>query len=216
MNGARTATAPKFQRRKTHRPGEILDAAQALFAERGFSATRLDDVAMEAGVSKGTLYLYFRDKEDLFRQLVLQRLVPNLEAMEDFAAGWQGPVRPLFEQILARIAELMTKTNLGAMPKIIIAEAGNFPHLAAFYRDEVILRGRKLLAGLLQKGMDAGELKSADSMMLAPIFMGPLLLLAVTQNIPVVRQRMRLDAEPFVAAMISALFDGISESGDEK
>src|SRR5689334_19895810 len=130
-------SAARWRRRKTARPGEIVGAALACFAEYGFAATRLDDVARRAGVTKGTLYLYFPTKEELFKAVVRQTIVPNIargEAMVDEGAE-SAPAA--LARLVAAWAE-MTGTPAGAIPKIVLAESGNFPDIARFYFEEVV------------------------------------------------------------------------------
>ena len=106
----------RWRRRKEARPDEILAAALASFAERGFAATRLEDVAARAGISKGTLYLYFRSKEELFKAVVRATLVPNLERVEALAASFEGPSALLLERLLLTIAGVVVIARRRASP----------------------------------------------------------------------------------------------------
>ena len=158
-----TVHAQRWRRRKEARPGEILDAALACFAEHGFAATRLDDVAHRAGVTKGTLYLYFPNKEELFKAVVAQALVPNLERGEALLSGAGEPQSPaaLLAEMIRGWAELAS-SPAGAIPKIVVSEAGNFPDLARFYREQVVDRGMALLRRVLQFGIARGEFRALD------------------------------------------------------
>jgi AcrR family transcriptional regulator len=153
--------ALRWQRRKEARPQEILAAALALFAERGFAATRLDDVARRAGVTKGTLYLYFPNKQKLFEAVVRQALVPNLERGEALLDEADAPAALMLEHLMRSWAELAL-SPAGAIPKIIISEAGNFPELACFYREEVVDRGIELMRRVLRLGVARGEFRALD------------------------------------------------------
>jgi AcrR family transcriptional regulator len=153
--------ALRWRRRKEARPKEILVAALASFAERGFAATRLDDVARSAGVTKGTLYLYFPNKQELFEAVVRQALVPSLEWGETLLDGTDEPADLLLERLMRGWAELAL-SPAGAIPKIIISEAGNFPELARFYREEVIDRGITLMRRVLRLGVERGEFRAPD------------------------------------------------------
>src|SRR5690348_12990385 len=139
-----TTPATRWRRRKEARPAEILDAALACFAERGFAATRLDDVAKCAGITKGTLYLYFPNKEELLKAVVRQAIVANIARGEELVAESAEPAPVLLERIIHHWAELIA-TPASAIPKLVIAEAGNFPDIARFYLDEVVNRGRELI-----------------------------------------------------------------------
>src|SRR5579883_1022372 len=113
-------------RRKDARPGEIIAAALASFAQRGFAATKLEDVAAAAGISKGTIYLYFPTKEDLFRAVVRQAVLPNLQAAEGDLAEHTGSSADLLRMLARRFLQLL-ETDLTAVPKLVVAESGNFP-----------------------------------------------------------------------------------------
>src|SRR6516162_6647828 len=116
--------AQRWRRRKEARPSEILDAALDCFAEHGFAATRLDDVAHRAGITKGTLYLYFSNKEELFKAVVAQALVPNLERGEALLseAGEPLSAAALLAEVIRGWAEL-ARSPASAIPKIIVSEA---------------------------------------------------------------------------------------------
>ena len=121
--------APKRRFRRKHaRPAEIVDAALALFTERGFAATRLEDVATRAGIGKGTIYLYFPTKEDLFRAVVRERLVPNLDAIEAMVAAHAGSSAELLGRIAGR-AEQLIASDITAIPKLVLAESAIFRRL---------------------------------------------------------------------------------------
>jgi AcrR family transcriptional regulator len=178
MSTTETNAAARWRRRKDDRPAEILSAALASFAERGFAATRLDDVAARAGITKGTLYLYFRSKEDLFEAVVRQELVPNIERAEAMVADSTVPTLVLLEQLVGLFAGVMA-SPLGAIPKLVLTEAGNFPDLARFYLEAVVERGKGLFRTALERGVGAGELRPVEvestvMCVLAPLLLGAL------------------------------------------
>jgi AcrR family transcriptional regulator len=151
----------RWRRRKEERPGEILEAALDIFAERGYAATRLEDVAARAGVTKGTAYLYFRNKEELFKAVVGGYIVPAIEQLEG-ASRAPGPVSDLLRRIAGIFLEKVLDSRFSAIPKLVIAEASNFPELGRFYLDEVVGRGRRLIGSLLRRGIEAGEFREVD------------------------------------------------------
>jgi AcrR family transcriptional regulator len=171
----------RWRRRKTARPAEILSAALASFAEHGFAATRLDDVAARAGVTKGTLYLYFDGKEELFKAVVRQELVPNLERAEAMVAGSAAQSLDLLEQLVRTVARIIG-SPLGAIPKLVLTEAGNFPDLARFYRDAVVDRGKALFRKVIERGIAAGELRPVDVDNTVTCILAPLLLAALWRH----------------------------------
>jgi AcrR family transcriptional regulator len=171
--------APSRQRRKEARPAELLAAALDLFVERGFAATRLEDVAAHAGVSKGTLYLYFGSKEELFKAVIRQGIFPVLEQGEALLAQHQGDARSLLQMLLLRWWELVGATPLGGIPKLMISEAGNFPDVAQYYYENVIVRGRNLMRKALERGIASGEFRAMDVGSAIDVIFAPLLMLTI-------------------------------------
>ena len=170
------------RRRKDEHPSELVAAALDLFVERGFAATRLDDVAARAGVSKGTLYLYFESKEALFKAVIEEAIVPLLASAEDVIANDQGTSIDLLRRLLNGWWEQIGATRLAGVPKLIIAEARNFPAVAQYYHDAVIVRGRALLRTLLQRGIERGEFRPLDLETAIDVIYAPLMMLVVWRS----------------------------------
>lgn len=170
---------PRWRRRKEARPQEIVAAAMDVFAERGFAAARLEEVAARAGVSKGTLYLYFPSKDELFKAVIRAAILPNLQQAEALVAAAGGPCFPVLERLLRMVARLIATTRMAVIPRLVIAEAGNFPELAAFYHREVIRRGFGVLAALLRRGIDSGEFRPVEVDPTVRLIVAPLLMSAV-------------------------------------
>ena len=175
-------TTPRWTRRKEARPQELLDAALGLFVERGYSATRLDDVARRAGVSKGTLYLYYASKEDLFKAVVRENVVPLLGEAEAMIRDHAGSSAQLLRQILLGWWERIGETRLSGITKLVMAEAGNFPELASFYNEEVILRGNAMLAQVLERGIASGEFRALDTVQTTSIIAAPIMMLMMWKH----------------------------------
>lgn len=150
----------RWQRRKDERPAEIIDAALELFAERGYAATRLEDIASSAGISKGSLYRYFDNKEMLFKAMVKQVVIPEIEKAETTVNAYTGAISPLIQRMVLGWWETVGESRICGIPKLMISEASNFPELAEFYVNEVIKRGRKLVAGLIRRGIEEGEFRA--------------------------------------------------------
>jgi AcrR family transcriptional regulator len=171
----RTLVKPRWRRRKDARPEEIISAALEVFADRGFAATKLEDVARRAGVTKGTIYLYFENKEALFKALIRQTIVPVIAQGEELAKSFTGSARDLFERLVREYWRLVGETALVGIPKLMMAEAANFPELARFYYEEVVTRGHRLMAGVLERGIKAGEFRRVNVMVAAKLAMSPLM-----------------------------------------
>lgn len=159
-----------------------MSAALELFVERGYAATRLEDVAARAGVSKGTVYLYFSGKEALFQAVIREGLLPALEQGERLAAGHGGSAAQLLADLLRGWWQLVGAQKVGGLPKLMIAEARNFPQIARFYHDEVIVRGHRLLGQALELGMARGEFRRCELEPTLSILFAPVLMLAVWRH----------------------------------
>ena len=182
MRSTKRRLKPRWQRRKDARPDEIIQAALEVFADRGFAATKLEDVAKKAGVTKGTIYLYFANKEALFKALIRGTIVPVIAKGEAIAQAFTGSARDLFEKLVREYWRLVGETALASIPRLMIAEAGNFPQLARFYYQEVITRGHRLMAGVLERGIKAGEFKKVDLAVATKLAMAPLMHAVVARK----------------------------------
>jgi AcrR family transcriptional regulator len=171
----------KRSRRKEARPAEIATAALRLFAERGFAATRLEDVAAAAGIGKGTIYLYFANKEELFEAVVLQRLVPRLDAAEAIVGSYTGPAAGLLRAVAGLAADAIG-SDIAAIPKLVVTESGNFPDMARFYADNVVRRGKALIGRVLALGEAQGEFRPVDIDAVLPVIVGPILMMVLWQH----------------------------------
>src|SRR5881296_2787481 len=173
---------PRWQRRKAARPAEIVTAALEVFVERGFAAARLEEVARRAGVTKGTLYLYFKSKEALFKAVVRETIVPVIAQGEALAQSFPGTARELVERLVREYWRLVGETDLAGIPKLMMAEAATFPQLTRFYYDEVVTRGHRLMAGVIERGIKNGEFRPVDVMLAAKLAMSPLMHAAVVRR----------------------------------
>ena len=167
------------RRRKDARPSELTAAALDLFVEKGFAATRLDDVAARAGVSKGTLYLYFDSKETLFKAVVEEGIVPALAAAEQRMAEHNGSSVELLRHLLFGWWEQVGGTKLAGVTKLIVSESRNFPEIAQYYHDRVIVRGRALLRVALQRGIECDEFRPLNVETAIDVIIAPLMMLAI-------------------------------------
>ena len=164
MPRAKSAT-PKWRRCPEDRPEQIIKAALAVFGECGLANARLQDIAERAGVSKGTIYLYFPNKEELFREMIRQTAVAAIERAEQ--ADVQGtPTNQLLAFMRGYWAFVRSPVFL-TIYRLVLGELHQFPDLAKFYAHEVVARGQKLLAGIIRRGIDAGEFREIDPMVAA-------------------------------------------------
>jgi AcrR family transcriptional regulator len=167
---------PKWQRRSEDRPREICAAALEVFAEKGFAAAKLDEIARRAGVSKGTLYLYFKDKEQLFRAVVRDSIAPNVAAITSAISAMDAPFADVVRMFLAGFAEREARLPLGAVAKMVIGESRNFPELARVWHDEVASKAIGALAAAIERAQRRGEVRNGDPRLFAFSLMGPMVL----------------------------------------
>jgi AcrR family transcriptional regulator len=170
------ADAPRWRRRKTERPGEILVAALDVFAESGFAAAKLTEIARRAGVSKAALYLYFETKEDLFRAVARGLVAPNQTAMAAALEATEAPFAELAPALLSGAAELLSDGSALAIVRMVIAESRNFPDLARIWREDVVEQMLALVAGLIVRAQAKGEVIPGDPRLYAFSLMGPLVM----------------------------------------
>lgn len=204
----RTHTQARWTRRKDARPAEILDAAVAIFAERGFAAARMEDIARRAGVTKGTIYLYFSSKEDVFKSLVRDTIVRTIAATTALASEFEGSSRELLRITMTAIGTFLRTSDRVVLPKIILSEAGNFPELARFYREEVIDKGLALLTGIVTRGIARGEFRAIPTEHVARLAVAPLLFIALWRT-TFAKFSEPYDYEGFIEAHIETLLRGL-------
>ncbi|NMM38167.1 MAG: TetR/AcrR family transcriptional regulator [Glaciimonas sp.] len=177
-----TENKPRWERRKEERPHELLTAALDLFVDKGFAATRLTDVAARAGVSKGTLYLYFTNKEDLFKAVVRENLLPVLGEAEALVSVFEGHSADLFRNIILGWWQRIGDTKLSGITKLMMAESGNFPELAQFYHQEMILPGTTMIVRVLERGMKRGEFRNIDPYLTTQAIIASMIMLMMSKH----------------------------------
>jgi AcrR family transcriptional regulator len=170
------------ERRPEDRPQELVAAALDLFVEKGFTATRLEDVAARAGVSKGTLYLYFDSKEALFKAVIESAVIPAVAQGEQVVREFQGSSADLLRELVQGWWRLFGGTKLGGIPKLMISEARNFPGVAQYYHEQVIQRGMRLFTGTIKRGIDSGEFRPVDVECAVQSLIGPLMMKALWRH----------------------------------
>jgi len=167
---------PKFRRRAEARPDEVLDAAVQLFAERGFAATTVEQIAKRAGLSKGTVYLYFPSKKALLEGLVHRAVAPIAEMAIGVIANYRGDPRPMIRQFLTTVVTNLDNNTSFTVPKLVMREAVNAPEIAQMYRDEVLDRAIPALTSLIAQGVEGGHIRVVDPELTVRSVMGPILM----------------------------------------
>jgi AcrR family transcriptional regulator len=175
---------PTRRRRKDARPSEIIEAARLSFLDKGFAATRVEDIARRAGVSKGTVYLYFPTKEALFEAVVRINVVPVLEGVSRaLEADESTPAIDQLKFIARTMYREMVGTDRRRLLHTIIAEGPHFPWLTEFYHREVLSRGIALVRSVLQRGAERGELRLEGIDEFPHILMAPTIVAAIFCNL---------------------------------
>ncbi|MFO1263203.1 MAG: TetR/AcrR family transcriptional regulator [Rhodoferax sp.] len=172
----------KRERRKDARPGELLAAALELFVEKGFAATRAEEVAKRAGVSKGTLFLYFASKEELFKAVVRENISGKFGQWNAEFDSFDGSTAEMLRYCMRAWWERVGSHKISGITKLMMSEASNFPELAAFYQEEVIRPGQQLIARVLQRGVDRGEFRALNLQYGVYTVIAPLLFLATWKH----------------------------------
>jgi AcrR family transcriptional regulator len=204
------ASGPKFRRRAEARPDEVLDAALDLFIERGFPATRVEDIAKRAGISKGAVYLYFPSKEAILEGLVRRAIVPIAETALQLVKGYEGDPRPAITIALKHVAGKLTDPRLIAIPKLLIREVIHHPEFAAMYRREVLDRVIPVIEGLIRRGVDQGYLRPVDPHLTIRSIVGPLLLHLLMAEFFGIQPKDGLAMDRLVDNHLTILFEGLS------
>lgn len=204
----RRAPKPRLRRKET-RPAEIIEAALELFVERGFATTKLDDVATRAGIGKGTIYLYFPNKEELFRAVLRQGWLPNLEAAEAIVAAHTGSTPDLLRKLAAHVLGVLD-SRLIAIPKLVLAESGNFPAMARLYVEEVGTRAMRMMAGVIARGVERGEFRTLDVPSVVPLFGAPFLMLALVKQSLARHAEIPFDPTKVIEAHLDVLLRGLA------
>ena len=204
-----TEPLPRWQRRADERPQELLEAALAVFVERGFAAARLEEVAKRAGVSKGTVYLYFSSKEDLLKALVQSAIVPELDNVEALMRSHGGSSRELLVKMVGAMWRAIALSPLSGIPKLMLAEAGNFPELARFFLETVIERHWSLLQRVLEQGMARGEFRALPPDLAVRIFVAPMMMAVLWKHSFMPLEATPLDFERYFAVALDMMLDGL-------
>ena len=205
----RCAAAPRRERRKDARPRELLDAALALFVEQGFAATKAEDVARRAGVSKGTLFLYFTSKEELFKAVVRENIVGQFSEFNVALDTFTGSTETLLRTFMTAWWHRVGATRSAGICKLMVSEGRQFPELADFYRTEVIDPACQIIGRVLARGVQRGELQALPAQHSVYTLLAPILFLMLWNSAPSLSGSLALDGPAFLDTQIDVLLNGI-------
>ena len=205
-------SAPKRERRKEARPGELLNAALDLFVEKGFSATRVEEVAARAGVSKGTLFLYFQSKEDLFKAVVRENIANKFPTWQEEFTTFEGTSSEMLRYAMTSWWERIGKTRASGITKLVMSEAQNFPEIAEFYQEEVIKPGNAMIRRILERGVQSGEFRELDLEQAVHIIVAPMIFLMMWKHSmgACAASAKIVDPEQFIHMQVDVLLHGMT------
>lgn len=199
----------KRVRRKEARPGELLQAALELFVEKGFAATRAEEVAARAGVSKGTLFLYFPSKEELFKAVVRENIAGRFTEWNEEFDRFEGSTADMLRYFMRMWWERVGATKVSGITKLIMGEASNFPEIAAFYQHEVIEPGHSLIERMLRRGVTRGEFHVPDVEYATYGLIAPMIFLTMTRHSGAcLASGEPIDAQRFLESQATLLLEG--------
>ncbi len=203
-------SGPRWRRRKEARPAEILAAALESFAEHGYESSRLEDIAKRAGCTKGTIFLYYESKAELFKAVIRDVMLPMLAECEATIREHQGSSRELFEKLLRLRWERAAVSRVSGLAKLLFGETDRYPELAKFYYDEIHSKNQALLREVLDQGVKRGEFRPFDTASVARVAIAPIVLAGIWRHSfgPVIDQE--LDTEAHFKTTLEILFRGIS------
>jgi AcrR family transcriptional regulator len=203
--------AIRRERRKEARPGELLAAALDLFVEKGFAATRAEEVAQRAGVSKGTLFLYFPTKEDLFKAVVRENISGKVHEGFEELEKFTGSSAELMAYLMTMWWQRFGSTKASGLTKLMTSEATNFPELATFYHSEVVEPNHRLIQSVIQRGVSSGEFRPVDMDYAVYSVLAPLIYLVTWKHAMgcCVGSHQQIDPERYLAVQIDMVVHGL-------
>jgi AcrR family transcriptional regulator len=216
MSAQAVERGPKFRRRAEARPDEVLDAALDLFIEKGFAATRVEDIAARAGLSKGAVYLYFPSKEAVLEGIVKRAVVPIASSAVEMAGNYAGDPRTIITMVMKTVATRLTEPRTIAIPKLMMREMINFPDFAKMYREEVLDRVIPIIVGLLKTGIAEGDLRRVDPELTIRSIVGPIMLHVLMDEVFGIRPAGGLAIDRLIDNHLTILFDGLSAPASNK
>jgi AcrR family transcriptional regulator len=195
--------APKFQRRKEDRPAEITEAALAVFAENGYSATRVDDVAKRAGVSKGLLYLYFKTKEELFKAVIRSFVAPKVRELSDIVDESDLSAEEFIRGPFLQMIKSLPDSPVRIIVRLMFSEGHNHPDLVEFYWENVVTHAIEMMKKLVARGVQSGEFRKSAVDDLPQLLVSPVILSIVWNQ--VFERLEKLDTDLLIETHIEAM-----------
>lgn len=204
----------RFRRRKEDRPSEITHAAMQAFAENGYEATRVDDVARRAGVSKGLLYLYFKTKEELFKAVIKSFVKPRVQALTRSIEHNEASATEFLRGPFLELAKEIPRSPVRHLVRLMISEGPKHPDLTRYYWDNVAGPGIAALTRLFEQGVAGGEFRASAMNRFPQLLVSPVLFSTMWQLIFEAHEH--LDTDALLESHIELVLDAIRIDGDQK
>jgi AcrR family transcriptional regulator len=196
------------RRRKAERPQEILEAAFHEFSRNGYAVTTLDQIAERAGVTKGTIYVYFENKEHLFISMVRELMKATLDTVHDMFERHEGSTAELLRAQFGFIYQhVVEDKRRREVVRMLIAEASRFPALADRYHEEIHRPCLELLNKAIQRGMDRGEIRRSAASEYPLVIMAPIALVDLWMMM--FGDRHPLDLKSYFNAHLDLVLNGL-------
>ncbi|HIJ65883.1 MAG TPA: TetR/AcrR family transcriptional regulator [Candidatus Hydrogenedentes bacterium] len=208
-----SASTPKWRRRPKQRPKQVMDAALEVFSQKGFGAATMDEIAAEAGISKGTIYLYFPSKDELFLAMVRARLDEVLELLPqvplDQALDLEGLAKHLGKELL----DILMSPRFSKVFPLVMAEVNHLPGLKKLYQEEILPKVNIELADILEAGMALGFVKRAGPVIAARCLLGMFMVFSLTQEVFGAKEVTPMHSDEIVDTIVSIFFHGLMQRG---
>ena len=202
--------AHQRERRKEARPGELIDAALNLFVEKGFAATRMEEVAKRAGVSKGTVFLYFPSKEELFKAVVRETISGRFEEWTTEFLTYEGSAADMLHHCMSTWWQRIGSTQASGITKLMISEGGHFPDIVEFYQNEVVQPGHALIRQVLQRGIDRGEFRAVNlDFAVYGVVAAMMFLILSKHSAAGLPNNVPLDPDAYIANQVAVMLHGL-------
>lgn len=210
MPNSHAPQTPARKRRKTARPSEIVEAAAATFIEHGYAGTKLDAVAKRAGIAKGTIYLYFDTKQDLFEAVIREEVTSVIGDVGAMLEVYEGPTDALLQQVITHAYGTLVKSDARHIMRIIIGEGHQFPELRALYYETSIKEGTAIMSKILRRGVDRGEFRDSPAIAFPHLIMAPCILAAIWSM--TFDEFDPLDLDDLMAGHIDVILNGLRDT----
>jgi len=204
---------PKWQRRPEQRPNQIIRAALDTFAEKGFRAATMDEIARAAGITKGTIYLYFASKEALFVAVVRAQIERAMALLPDMVVAQGEDLRTQSRRLGGKVIEVLMSPEVSKVLPLFIAEFRHLPGLRRLYQEEMLGGINLRLASLLEQGMALGLIRRMDPVIAARCLAGMFVVFVLSQEVFGAKEVTPMDHQAIVDTVFSIYFDGVLRRG---